>query len=156
MGFCRFRLTIVSLSYVYWANSFYFGVDQRRYVQLDRGAVGVLKNNYDLDKTRIPPFTNCMSKNDINGEEVNSPRFRTKVKKLAKNILIQPISTVAPQAIAEILTDATTGAIEVTKETLDEIRAGGTIRSSKAFSRILEEEAEMQGSTAEALDTIAL
>jgi len=88
--------------------------------------------------------------------EGKRPKIRDKVKKFAKTIIVKPITTVAPKAIAEILTDATTGAVEVAWETLDELKKGGSIRSSTAFSQILEKEAEMQGDTAEALDAIAL
>ncbi len=94
--------------------------------------------------------------NDDQDLSMDKKRFRRRVKDFAKSIIVKPISTVAPYAIAEVLTDATYGAVEVAKETIDEINAGGSIRSSKAFSRILQKEAEMEGSTAEALDTIAL
>jgi hypothetical protein len=86
----------------------------------------------------------------------DSPRMRDKVKKFAKSIIVKPMTVVAPRAIADILTDATTGAVEVAKETIDDVKAGGSIQSSRAFSRILEQEAEMQVDTVEALDAIVL
>lgn len=84
------------------------------------------------------------------------PKMRDKVKKFAKSIIVRPMTAVAPQAIAEILADATTGAVEVAKDSVEELKKGGRIRTSQAFSHILETEAEMEGSTAEALDSIAL
>lgn len=118
-------------------------------------------NNHEQHQLR-QQHNNKMAQNDSQEHynqvtsSANRQRFRDRMKNLAKSIIVKPMSTVDPQAIAEILTDATTGAVEVARETIDEIKVGGSIRSSKAFSRILEEEAEMQGNTAEALDTIAL
>ena len=119
-------------------------------------------NNHEQHQRQQQRHVNKMAHKDTREhyDQVNSSqnrqRFRDTMKNLAKSIIVKPMSTVDPQAIAEILTDATTGAVAVAKETIDEIKVGGSIRSSKAFSRILEEEAEMQGNTAEALDTIAL
>ncbi len=93
-------------------------------------------------------------KQDVSGEE--RPKIRDKMKKFAKTIIVKPMTTVAPKAIAELLTDATTGAVDMAWETIDDLKKGGSIRSSAAMSRILEKEAEMQGDTAEALDSIVL
>lgn len=107
-----------------------------------------------------------MATTDNTGENehfVQKPKMREKVKSFAKSIMVKRMTTVAPRAIAELLTDATKGAAEVAMETMEEFgeikKEGGsasTMRTSEVFSRILEQEAEMQGDTAEALDTIAL
>ena len=104
--------------------------------------------------------------NDSASENENlakKTKIRDKVKSFAKSIIVKPMTTVAPRAIAELLTDATKGAAEVAKETIEELgeirKEGGsasTMRASEVYSRILEQEAEMQGDTAAALDTIAL
>ena len=93
---------------------------------------------------------------DMNNGGEDKVRMRDKMKKFAKSIIVKPMAAVAPKAIADILSDATIGATEIAKETMDDLKAGGSIRSSVAFSRILEQEAKMEGNTAEALDTIAL
>lgn len=79
--------------------------------------------------------------------------IRNKVSEIAKRIVTKPIATVAPQAIAEILTDATTGAVDLA---LEEVSRLGKIRQRLSYSDILEKEAAMEGDTAIALDTIAL
>jgi hypothetical protein len=79
--------------------------------------------------------------------------IRSKVSEIAKRIVTKPITTVAPQAIAEILTDATTGAVDLA---LEEVSRLGKIRQRISFSDILEKEAAMESDTVIALDTIAL
>lgn len=103
---------------------------------------------------KSPLLQMAKDKQDGSGEE--RPKIRDKMKKFAKTIIVKPMTTVAPKAIAELLTDATTGAVDMAWGTIDDLKKGGSIRSSAAMSRILEKEAEMQGDTAEALDSIAL
>jgi hypothetical protein len=79
--------------------------------------------------------------------------IRSKVTEIAKRIVTKPIAAVAPQAIAEILTDATTGAVDLA---LEEVSRLGKIRQRISYSDILEKEAAMESDTAIALDTIAL
>jgi len=87
-------------------------------------------------------------------------KIRDKVKNIAKNLIMNPvIKSVAPQAIAEILTDATSEVVEMAVEEASKVRMkgdfGGLIRS-RSISSILEMEAAMQGDTLVALDSIAL
>merc|ERR1712238_531257 len=82
-------------------------------------------------------------------------KIRDKVKNIAKNLIMNPvIKSVAPQAIAEILTDATSEVEEASKVRMKG-DFGGLIRS-RSISSILEMEAAMQGDTLVALDSIAL
>lgn len=80
-------------------------------------------------------------------------KIRSKVSEIAKRIVTKPITAVAPQAIAEILTDATTGAVDLA---LEEVSLLGKLRRTISYSDILEKEAAMESDTAIALDTIAL
>jgi len=97
-------------------------------------------------------------------------RMRSKLKKFAKSIIVRPTTTVdstaRPQDIVEILADASLNAVEIAKETVHMYAtersekladtSKGMIRNSRALSEMLEAEAEMEGDTAMALDTIAL
>jgi len=80
-------------------------------------------------------------------------RIRDRVSSLAKRIVAKPIAAVVPQAIAEIITDATKGSVD---RALEEVTRLGALRQSLAYSDIIEKEAAMEGATATALDTIAL
>ena len=80
-------------------------------------------------------------------------RIRDRVSSLAKRIVAKPIAAVVPQAIAEIITDATKGSVD---RALEEVTRLGALRESLAYSDIIEKEAAMEGATATALDTIAL
>ena len=116
-----------------------------------------------------------ISSNDINGENdhsnaVESKRtlMKRKVKDFAKSIMIKPITQVASgKAIADILTDATSTAMDLAVDEVYEARkvlkvisetksSSSSIRSSAAFSHLIDAEAAMEGDTVEALDRIAL
>ena len=80
-------------------------------------------------------------------------RMRDRVSRLAKRIVAKPIAAVVPQAIAEIITDATKGSVD---RALEEVSRRGALRESLKYTDIIEKEAAMEGATAKALDTIAL
>ena len=88
--------------------------------------------------------------NDVSYSQSRRKRIRDKVSTLAKKIVTKPITAVAPQAIASILTDSTLEAVDLA---LDEVNRIGTIRK---YDDILEKEVAMERDTAVALDTIAL
>mmetsp|Transcript_7976 Transcript_7976/g.15027 ORF Transcript_7976/g.15027 Transcript_7976/m.15027 type:complete len:565 (-) Transcript_7976:46-1740(-) len=97
---------------------------------------------------------------NTNGDHQQQPlpdkkrgNIRSKVSEIAKRIVTKPITAVAPQAIAEILTDATTGAVDLA---LEEVNRLGKLRQRISYSDILEKEAAMESDTVIALDTIAL
>lgn len=115
-----------------------------------------------------------LSKSDNNGEnqtldayESKRAKMRQKVKDFAKTIMIKPIKQAASgKVIADILTDATSVAVDLAvdevseaRKALKEISSGkssSSLRSSAAFSHLLEAEAAFEGDTSEALDSIAL
>ena len=94
------------------------------------------------------------------------------MKKLAKSIIVKPMEIVAPQSIAELLTDAAVSGvikeINVNTATTTSTAAmnngsssissnsGGGGSADDVVTQILEEEKEMQIDIAEALDNIAL
>ena len=84
-----------------------------------------------------------------------------RIKNFAKTIIVRPIGTAAPKAIADILTDATYGAVDLAVDEVSKVAsyaatAGSRIIRSRAFSKILEEEATLEGDTNISLDKIAL
>ena len=84
-------------------------------------------------------------------------KLRKKVSKLAKRIVPKPIvDSVAPQAIAEIITDATSGALDIALE--EASRLSSQVKDDGAFkyTEILEKEAIIESDTEIALDNIAL
>lgn len=104
----------------------------------------------------------------------SSTKIRDKMKKLAKSIIVKPMEIVAPQSIAELLTDAAVSGvikeINVNTATTTSTAAmnngsssissnsggGGGGSADDVVTQILEEEKEMQIDIAEALDNIAL
>ena len=103
---------------------------------------------------------------DDRGDEINiisktkSSRME-RIKKFAQTIMVRPIGTAAPKAIADILTDATYGAVDLAVDEVSKVAtlaatAGSRIIRSRAFSRIIEEGATLEGDTNMSLDKIAL
>ena len=129
-----------------------------------------------------PSSTSCpravhrimLSKSDNNGEnqtldayESKRAKMRQKVKDFAKTIMIKPIKQAASgKVIADILTDATSVAVDLAVDEVSEARkvlkqmssgkSSSSLRSPAAFSHLLEAEAAFEGDTSEALDSIAL
>jgi len=84
-----------------------------------------------------------------------------RITNFAKTLMVRPIGTAAPKAIADILTDATYGAVDLAVDEVSKVAslaatAGTRIIRSRAFSRILEEGATLEGDTYLSLDKIAL
>jgi hypothetical protein len=103
----------------------------------------------------------------------SSTKIRDKMKKLAKSIIVKPMEIVAPQSIAELLTDAavsgvikeinvntatttSTAAMNNGSSSISSNSGGGGGSADDVVTQILEEEKEMQIDIAEALDNIAL
>jgi len=86
----------------------------------------------------------------------NKLRMRDRLKR----IVTKPISKVIPKAIAEVLRDATAGAVDLAIDEAGRLGGGvqksSTLRQSMAYSDLLEKEAAMESETALAMDTIAL
>lgn len=80
-------------------------------------------------------------------------KLRDALGRLTNVIAKRPIAAVAPQAIAEIITDAIKSPLDLA---LEEVGQVGGMRQSLAYYDIIEKEAAIEGDTARALDTIAL
>jgi len=117
--------------------------------------------------SRLTILASSHDSNEI-GDSVDEPMLgkgkssrMERIKKFAKTIMIRPIGTAAPKAIADILTDATYGAVDLAVDEVSKVAslaatAGSRIIRSRAFSNILEEGATLEGDTHISLDKIAL
>lgn len=107
------------------------------------------------DTGRKQSHWNIWSKSS--GSESNENEKRSKIREsmssLAKRIVKKPIAAVAPQAIAEIITDATYNTVDMV---LDEVNNANSRLEKLNFSDIIDKEAKMESDTMIALDTIAL
>jgi hypothetical protein len=113
-------------------------------------------SKYRLDLTTLRGSIDSEDNVDPKSRSAKSSRIE-RIKNFAKTI----IPTAGPKAIADILTDATYGAVDLAVDEVSKVAslaasAGNRIIRSRAFSKILEEEASLEGDTHMSLDKIAL